>query len=85
MVRKALLLGVDAYDEPSLRLPAAAGDTKHLAAALILAGFEPEQVTQLVGGKDGEYLSTKNLRKRIRQFLDAGQPGEGAIQTDVVD
>ncbi|WP_295383940.1 caspase family protein [uncultured Thiodictyon sp.] len=75
MARKALLLGVDAYEESSLRLPAAGRDTKDLAAALVLAGFAPDQVTSLVGSK-GEYLSTKNLRKHIRQFLEAGQPAD---------
>jgi uncharacterized caspase-like protein len=78
MARAALLLGVDAYEESSLRLPAAGRDIKELAEALALAGFDPQRV-RAVGGGDGDYLSTKNLRKLIRQFLEGSAPGNDLL------
>ena len=75
MTRKALLLGIDAYEEVTLRLPAAKRDTESLAGALVQAGFANAQVTAIVGSQ-GPYLSTTNLRKQILGFLHAGLPGD---------
>ncbi|MBK1649833.1 caspase family protein [Rhabdochromatium marinum] len=78
MTRKALLLGIDAYEEDTLRLAAAARDVPELAKALVLAGFDPAQVQSVVGG-EGPYLSTANLRKQIKGLLADARRGDEVL------
>jgi|UPI000732020F hypothetical protein len=78
MTRKALLLGIDAYEEDQLRLSAATADVRELEKALVLAGFAPAEVQAVVGGP-GAYLSTANLRKRIKAVLDDARRGDELV------
>jgi hypothetical protein len=75
MTRKALLLGIDGYEEGALRLDAAARDVRELAKALVLAGFREGQVEAIVGS-EGPYLSTANLRKRLKRVLEDARAGD---------
>jgi hypothetical protein len=69
MTRKALLLGIDAYEAESLRLPAAKRDTEALAEALVQAEFANAQVTPIVG-KPGD-LSQYHEPEKTGRWLFA--------------
>jgi len=69
MARRALLIGIDSYQEESLKLDAPKNDVAELSRVLGLAGYAADCVRFLVDS-GGPSLSTNTLRKNIRTFFN---------------
>lgn len=68
MPRRALLLGMDDYNDPSLRLGAPGNDTAAMAETLSNIGY-PKDGIKTIKSSDLS-LSTSTLRREIRHFLE---------------
>lgn len=75
-MRRALLIGIDGYadqdPEPGLRLEAPLHDVANLRDALILVGYEPENI-QTALSSTGLALTTSTIRRLIKQYLQRAE------------
>ena len=69
MPRRALLLGIDAYEDEGLLLQAPLHDVELMATTLTLVGFREVQIQQRVASVD-RGLSTNKLRVEIQRFCN---------------
>jgi hypothetical protein len=74
-MKRALLLGIDAYADPDLALDAPRNDILLMKEALVAIGFEAPNVHSMLSSV-GTPLSTAVLRREIGRFFRAAEDGD---------